>query len=127
MDTVLKLMSIQRYISLLLSEPFLGKMRASKLAAHHIFNVGAATSNPNSVQNRDARGEPYVARLIRMWADYFVANGGLKESRRGKHQKLKSIINDEDVESLCREWLATHKETKRGRCGVSPKVFNLHF
>jgi hypothetical protein len=53
--------------------------------------------------------KPWRARLIRTWANQFVADETLPSSRRGKHQKVKSLLYDEDVHKLLVEYLRSKK------------------
>lgn len=80
-----------------------------RLAAVHRF-LQAITINPRSrvASSQDvaflifeAQGSSYRARSIRDWADFFVLNGILPELRQGKHQKTKTLIDDEDVIAAC--------------------------
>jgi hypothetical protein len=51
------------------------------------------------------------AKAIKSWARDLITNGRLSESRKGKHRKTFSIIEDEDVKALCLEHLAGYKKT----------------
>lgn len=58
----------------------LGKEQASLHSAKIVYDKG-----------------PYKAKQIRIWAKSWVENGVLPKSLQGCHQKIKSIIDDEDV------------------------------
>lgn len=53
------------------------------------------------------------ARCIRNWGDFYIINGKLMESKKGKHQKTKSLINDEDVHKKCLDWLRKQPKNQR--------------
>ena len=50
------------------------------------------------------KGE-YQARLIRTWTKNFVEYRSIPTSMRGKHQKIKSLLDDEDVCQMITEYL----------------------
>jgi hypothetical protein len=52
---------------------------------------------------------PWMSRLIRSWASQYKKNGELISSRRGKHQKIKSALNDEDVQVKISQYLRSKK------------------
>ena len=47
----------------------------------------------------------WKARSIRKWASYFLMHQSLPELNQGKHQKVSSLIDCEDVRSECLIWL----------------------
>lgn len=49
----------------------------------------------------------WKARSIRQWATYFLANSKLPELKSGRHQKVSSLIDCEDVQNECLQWLRT--------------------
>ena len=51
------------------------------------------------------RNQQHWARKIRTWADYFLRNSELSIHRQGKHIKVKSLIDDEDIRRRCLEYL----------------------
>ena len=51
------------------------------------------------------RNAVHSGRLIRNWAQYFVNNGALPEHRQGKFVKKKSLIHDEDVQIILRNFV----------------------
>jgi hypothetical protein len=55
-------------------------------------------------------GGSFKATCIRSWAKYYLEFGVLLEHRQGKHQKTKSLIDDEDVYNKCRKWLRSQKD-----------------
>jgi len=50
------------------------------------------------------KGE-YQARLIRTWTQNFVIYRSILTSMRGKHQKIKSLLGDEDIYQMITEYL----------------------
>ena len=52
---------------------------------------------------------PWMARLIRSWANQYLSDGALLVSRRGKHQKVVSILNDEDIIIKINQYLHVQK------------------
>ncbi|GBB99857.1 hypothetical protein RclHR1_03660004 [Rhizophagus clarus] len=63
---------------------------------HEIDNFNAKLASLHSakvVYNK----ESYKAKQIRIWAKYWIEYGILPKSLQGCHQKIKSIIDDEDV------------------------------
>ena len=64
--------------------------------------------------------KPWRARLIRTWSNQFLKDGALPISRRGKHQKVKSLMHDEDLHGLLMEYLWSKK------CDVNVKDFKKH-
>ena len=50
------------------------------------------------------KGE-YQARLIRAWAQNFIMYRSIPTSMRGKHQKIKSLLGDEDIYQMITEYL----------------------
>jgi transposase len=51
----------------------------------------------------------WCARLIRTWGKQYLENGELTASKQGKHQKVRSIIYDEDVRLKISEYLRVNK------------------
>ena len=47
----------------------------------------------------------YQARLIRSWAQNFIIHRQIPISMRGKHQKVKSLLGDEDIHQMITEYL----------------------
>ena len=47
----------------------------------------------------------YQARLIRAWTQNFVIYRSIPTSMRGKHQKIKSLLGDEDIYQMITEYL----------------------
>jgi hypothetical protein len=47
----------------------------------------------------------YQARLIRTWTQNFVIYRSIPTSMRGKHQKIKSLLGDEDIFQMITEYL----------------------
>jgi hypothetical protein len=47
----------------------------------------------------------YQARLIRSWTQNFIIHHQIPVSMRGKHQKVKSLLGDEDIHQMITEYL----------------------
>lgn len=56
------------------------------------------------------RNVSHSGRLIRQWAQVFVSNGELPKHNQGKFVKKKSLIHDEDVQRILREFIRIEKE-----------------
>ena len=80
-----RLQLVMQYINLRLSG--LRRMDASKTLAI-------------SIEKGD-----YQARLIRSWAQNFIIHRQIPISMRGKHQKVKSLLGDEDIHQMITEYL----------------------
>lgn len=58
----------------------------------------------------------WKARSIREWASYFLVHHSLPPLTQGKHQKVASLIDCEDVRSSCLSWIrATNPNILNGR------------
>lgn len=57
-----------------------------------------------------SRKASHSGRLIRHWADYFIHNGELPIHTQGKFVKKKSLIHDEDVQLILRQFVRTEKD-----------------
>jgi hypothetical protein len=69
----------------------------------------------------------HSGRLIRQWADYWIHQGELPIHNQGKFVKTKSMIHDEDVQLILRQFV----RTERGSSLTSTKLAdwvneNLH-
>src|SRR5207247_2892998 len=80
-----RLQLVMQYINLRLSG--LKRMKASKTLA---ISIG--------------KGD-YQARLIRSWTKNFIIHCQIPVSMRGKHQKVKSLLGDEDIHQMITEYL----------------------
>ena len=56
------------------------------------------------------RSVSHSGRLIRQWAEFFISNGELPIHSQGKFVKKKSLIHDEDVQMILREFIRTEKD-----------------
>jgi hypothetical protein len=83
-----------------------------------IKNYGAYDASQIIAESIGAK--PWRARLIRTWSNQFLKDGALPISRRGKHQKIKSLMHDEDIHGLLVEYLWSKK------CDVNVKDFKKH-
>jgi hypothetical protein len=54
-------------------------------------------------------GSEWKAKLIRRWSTYWCRYGQFPLSRRGKHKKTRSFIEDEDTQMRCMEWIRTQR------------------
>jgi hypothetical protein len=52
----------------------------------------------------------WKAKTIRRWSTFWGRHGELPTSRRGKHQKTRSLIEDEDVQEKCMVWIRSQRE-----------------
>ncbi|CAG8802745.1 12434_t:CDS:2, partial [Cetraspora pellucida] len=52
---------------------------------------------------------PWTARLIRTWGNQYTKTGTIQASKRGKHQKIQSLLLDEDIKNKLLEYLSFHK------------------
>jgi hypothetical protein len=86
----LQYMSILRYLKLVREEG-LRRIQASKIVANALLQWDA--------------GIEWKAKTIRRWSAHWCRYGKLPQSRRGRHQKTKSYIEDEDVQQLCLDWI----------------------
>ena len=84
----LRLMGIRQYLTRMQSE--IGKLRVSQEIASFLFP-------DRNVENQ--------ARLIRGWADHFLNTGALPERRQGRYVKVRSLIDDEDVQRVLRVYI----------------------
>ena len=53
------------------------------------------------------------SRNIRAWGRFYYENQCLMVFQRGKHRKLESLIYDEDVAAMYKQWLRTQKPSMR--------------
>jgi hypothetical protein len=58
-------------------------------------------------------------RTVRTWTLHYIFFGKLPISKQGKHQKTTSLLNDEDFQKDCIDWLRNQPSNKR-----TPKAFN---
>ncbi|CAG8559580.1 10897_t:CDS:2 [Dentiscutata heterogama] len=62
----------------------------------------------NTISTSLNRG-PWTARLIRTWGNQYTKTGTIQASKRGKHQKIRSLLLDEDIKNKLLEYLSFHK------------------
>jgi hypothetical protein len=55
-------------------------------------------------------GTTWKAKTIRHWSTFWCRHEELPTSRRGKHQKTRSLIEDEDVQEKCMVWIRSQRE-----------------
>lgn len=55
------------------------------------------------------KNQEWTARQIRVWSETFLKKHCLPQINQGRHIKLKSIISDENTQSICRQWLRSQK------------------
>jgi hypothetical protein len=103
----LQYMSVLRYLKLVREEGVC-RLPASKIVANALLQWDA--------------GIEWKAKTIRRWSKHWCRYGKLPQSCRGKHQKTKSYIEDEDVQQRCLEWI----RLQRGEI-TSRFIFNFIF
>lgn len=54
----------------------------------------------------------HKSKAIRKWASFFVTNHSLPMSKQGRHQKVSSMLDCEDVKAKCLEWMRTTSANK---------------
>ena len=91
----LRYLSVLRFF-MLLQTGTCTQVRASLAISQIIFGAG-----------------PYRASVIRMWAKCFRNTNQLPISRQGKHQKRRSLIEDEDVRKACVAYLRSLEPNQR--------------
>ena len=57
----------------------------------------------------------HLSNNIRGWRVYFYTEGYLLVSWQGKHRKIESLIEDEDVKAQCLAWV---RSTKPSHCNA---------
>ena len=105
-DTI-RVLAIRDYITFL-SEGLL-KVESSKKAADRYIRV---------IQNRSIE---WFARQILKWGDYLIVHKQLSVHCQGKHKKIVSYIDDEDIRLQICSWLRSEKPSKR--TGIKLKAF----
>jgi hypothetical protein len=73
----------------------INRLKASQVVANGIFRWKA--------------GVNWKAKTIRRCANYWCRHGTLPTSQRGKHQKTRSYIEDEDVQEKCLIWIRSQR------------------
>lgn len=81
---------------------------------------GYGACNASEIIAKSIGAKPWRARLIQSWSNQFLKDSTLPISRRGKHQKIKSLLYDEDLHGLLVEYLWSKK------CDVNIKDFKKH-
>ncbi|CAJ0827983.1 3374_t:CDS:2 [Entrophospora sp. SA101] len=74
-----------------------------------LVNSGYKKMDASNIIAQSLNRGTWCARLIRTWGKQYSKNGELIASKQGKHQKVKSIIYDEDVELKISEYLRVNK------------------
>ena len=69
-----------------------------------------------------SRNVSHSGRLIRQWAESFISSGELPIHHQGKFVKKKSLIHDEDVQLILREFIRTEKDVSLTSTKVSEWV-----
>ena len=83
-----RLIAVEKYLMAILDDPK-SKCRSSLMIATQLFE----------------KGTEWKALTIRTWADHYVVHHSLPQSKRGRHQKVRSTIDSEDVRLACFSWL----------------------
>jgi hypothetical protein len=86
-----RLMATKRYLLKILSNPE-SKMESSIQVASELY--------PES-------NTEWKARSIRQWASHFLQHSSLPTLNQGRHQKVSSLVDCEDVQRECLLWLRT--------------------
>ncbi len=101
-------LAVERFF-LLMKDKNMGKMLASQKAAHVFFEKSKKNSS--------------AARRIRKAAAHFAQTKMLPEDRRGKHQKVTSLLDNADIRTKVNEWIDDLTLLRQGRGShVSPQV-----
>jgi transposase len=74
-----------------------------------LVNSGYKKMDASNIIAQSLNRGTWFARLIRTWGKQYSKNGELIASKQGKHQKVKSIIYDEDVRLKISEYLRVNK------------------
>ena len=83
------LTAVRQYFELILKDRN-SKMESSAIVAVRIFHGFSIE---------------WKSKCIRKWASYYLDHHELPESMQGRHQKISSLINCEDVRSACLSWI----------------------
>ena len=83
-----RLIAVERYLKAIFADPR-SKCRSSLFIASQLFE----------------KGTEWKALTIRTWADHYIVHHSLPQSQRGRHQKVRSTIDSEDVRLACLSWL----------------------
>ncbi len=81
---------------------------------------GYGAYNASEIIAESIGAKPWRAHLIRLWSNQFLKDSMLPISRRGKHQKIKSLLYDEDLHGLLVKYLWSKK------CDINVKDFKKH-
>src|SRR5262249_37028839 len=52
---------------------------------------------------------PYYAYLLRNWARHWISNEAIPYFRQGQHVKVRTLLEDEDIDLAVRSYLCEHK------------------
>ncbi|CAH1770517.1 3590_t:CDS:2, partial [Entrophospora sp. SA101] len=74
-----------------------------------LVNSGYKKMDASNIIAQSLNRGTWCARLIRTWGKQYSKNGELIASKKGKHQKVKSIIYDEDIRLKISEYLRVNK------------------
>ena len=104
------LLAIRQYFQRLLHNN--GKIRVSEEIAKFLF---------------PERNAVHHGRLIRQWADHYLHSGSLPERRQGRFVKIRSLIQDDDVQRILRTYIRSESENVLTSCTLALWVKeNLH-
>lgn len=104
------LLAIRQYFQRLHED--IGKIRLSEEIAKYLF--------PD-------RSPVHHGRLIRIWADHYLHKGDLPTRQQGRHVKVRSLIDDDDVQRILRIYIRSESENALSSCAVAHWVKeNLH-
>ena len=105
------------FLSRLAAHPSEGRKRASLWVAKEIV------AKDGGRQTDKITSGAKTAKIIRGWANHFIATSVIHPKRTGWHPKTFSLINHEDVREQCLSYLRCNKETKEG---VKSSLFRKH-
>ena len=104
------LLAVREYLQRLQQEN--GKIRVSEEIARFLF--------PD-------RNLVHQGRLIRHWADHYLHSGSMPERRQGRFVKIRSLIQDDDVQRILRIYIRSESENVLTSCTLALWVKeNLH-
>ena len=86
----------------------------------NLRTIGYKTMNASQIVAESIGKEKYQAELIRVWTKNFLKNKTIPTSKRDKHQKIKSLLWDEDVNKMILKYLWS-----KG-CAVTIKDFKTY-
>lgn len=106
-----RLIAIKRYFELILENPR-SRMESSMQIARELY---------------PEHNCEWKARSIREWGSFYLVKHALPPLNQGKHQKVASLIDCEDVRNACLSWIrATNRNMLHGRSFSEWVTSHLH-